>query len=376
MAFDRSAPSPRAAGVAPSQRIRRMIADGWIAPDSGAEAISEAQIQPASLDLRLGPVAYRVRASFLAGRGTVADRLRDFAMPKIDLTQGAVLETGCVYVAPLQERVALPDGVSALANAKSSIGRIDVFTRLITDYGVEFDRIEPGYEGPLYAEISPRTFSVLARAGALLNQARFRFGESQFSVEELERLLRDEPLLGDGAPDPARGVAFSVDLEGDGESPVGYRARPHSALIDLDRVGQYDPAEFWDPLAPISFGQGRSKGVILDPGAFYILVSREPVIVPPGCAAEMTPYEAVVGEFRVHYAGFFDPGFGVDAAGGAGARGVLEVRCHEAPFALEHGQAIGRLVYEPMLEPPDILYGGEIGSNYQSQRLKLSKHFR
>ncbi len=376
-------------GVAPSQFIRKMLASGQIVAAEGAQTILPQQIQPASLDLRLGARAYRVRASFLPGaKSTVAERLTDFAMHEIDLSNGAALETGCVYVVPLQEHLALPDNISAAANAKSSTGRLDVFTRLITDQGVEFDRVDAGYHGPLYAEISPRTFSVLAHAGERLNQIRFRVGSAAFTRKELADLQANQGLIStddDGAPaleaDLLEGLSFSVDLLSRGDAPVGYRARPHSGLIDLSRLDAYDPLDFWDPLLPRSLGPSGAKGVILDPGAFYILVSRERVQVPATCAAEMTPYLPVVGEFRVHYAGFFDPGFGCAEVGGSGpegrgSRGVLEVRCHEAPFALEHGQVVGRLVYEPMLEEPDTLYGGGIGSNYQAQGLKLSKHFR
>ncbi len=359
-AAGRAADAAASAWVAPSQKIRDMIAAGWIGAADGSEPIAPDQVQPASLDLRLGAVAYRVRSSFLARDGaTVAERLDGLAMHKMDLTAGAALETGCVYVAPLQERLSLPARVSAAANAKSSIGRLDVFTRLITDRGEAFDRVEPGYDGPLYAEISPRAFSVLAHAGARLNQIRFRIAAERGAAD---------------APPAGREISFSVDLEGDGAGPVGWRARPHSGLIDLSKLAAYDPDAFWDPVRPQDFA-GR-KGVILDPGAFYILVSRESVRVEPDEAAEMTPYLAMVGEFRVHYAGFFDPGFGCAEAGGAGARGVLEVRCHETPFALEHGQVVGKLVYEPMLARPDILYSREIGSTYQAQGLRLSKHFR
>lgn len=370
------ASATREAGVLPSQHIARLIESGSIAAASSDAPITHAQIQPASLDLRLGPVAYRVRASFLPGaQSSVAERLEDFAMHKVDLTQGAALETGCVYVAPLLERLSLPGDVSGVANAKSSTGRLDLFTRLITDRGVEFDRVEAGYDGPLYAEISPRTFSVLARTGDRLNQIRLRRGEAAFAASEIARFQAERDLVAGAAPFQ-EGVSFSVDLESRGDGPVGYRARRNSAIIDLAKLDHYDPAEFWDPLRPYRLGSGGALGVILDPGAFYILVSRESVKVPPDMAAEMTPYLAVVGEFRVHYAGFFDPGFGCEDTGGAGARGVLEVRCHEAPFALEHGQTVGALVYEPMLEPPQILYGQGIGSNYQAQGLRLSKHFR
>jgi dCTP deaminase len=356
------------AGVLPSQHLRALVAGRAILAERPLDAD---QIQPASLDLRLGRRAWRVRASFLAGAGrTVAERLADFAMHEIDLGAGAVLETGCVYLVELMERLALPADISGAANAKSSTGRLDLFTRVIADRGVEFDRLPVGYHGPLYAEISPRTFSVLARTGVRLTQLRLRRGAASLSDLALGALHRAATLV-DGEALIDGGVGFSVDLSAPAGRPCGYRARPHSALIDLNRIDHYDPAEFWDPVRP-----DRTGSLILDPGAFYILVSRESVHVPPDVAAEMAPYMAVAGEFRVHYAGFFDPGFGHGPTGGAGARGVLEVRCHEAPFALEHGQVVGRLVYEPMVETPDILYGQGIGSNYQAQGLRLSKHFR
>ena len=354
-------------GVLPSQKIRALIAEGAIRADI---PVTPAQIQPSSLDLRLGTVAYRVRASFLAGGGrTVDERLDEFEMHRIDLSKGAVLEKGCVYVVPLMESLKLPEGVQAVANAKSSTGRLDLLTRTITDGGVEFDRIAPGYDGPLYAEICPRSFSVLVRPGMRLNQIRFRQGQAALSDADLRALHEASPLVS-GEALIADGLGFSVDLAPEKGTLVGYRAKPHTGVIDLDLIGHYAPEDYWEP---IHTSEGR---IILDPGAFYILVSREAVTIPPECAAEMAPYLAMVGEFRVHYAGFFDPGFGHDAAGGQGSRGVLEVRCHEAPFVLEHGQVVGRLVYERMTETPDMLYGREIASNYQGQGLKLSKHFR
>ncbi|WP_209425656.1 2'-deoxycytidine 5'-triphosphate deaminase [Pararhodobacter sp. SW119] len=359
--------TPSRTGVLPAQMIRDMIARGEIAADRGIE---DAQIQPASLDLRLGTQAWRMRASFLAGRGRrVADRLSEFEMHRMDIGAGAVLEKGCVYLVPLMERLTLPADIQAVANAKSSTGRLDVLTRVVTDEGVEFDRVAAGYDGPLYAEVCPRSFSVLVRPGMRLNQIRFRRGQAVLTDAELVA-LHERARLVSGEAVISEGLAFSVDLRPQTGALLGYRAKPHSGVIDLDRIGQYDAADFWEPL-------GASGGpLILDPGAFYILVSREAVHIPPDFAAEMAPYLAMVGEFRVHYAGFFDPGFGHAEAGGAGARGVLEVRCHEAPFALEHGQIVGRLVYERMIEPPATLYGAGIASNYQGQGLKLSKHFR
>ncbi|WP_195820416.1 2'-deoxycytidine 5'-triphosphate deaminase [Roseobacter sp. MH60115] len=354
-------------GVLPNQMITQMIADTQIA---ATREINVAQIQPASLDLRLGTTAYRVRASFLAGHGErVSDRLKEFEMHRVDLSDGAVLEKGCVYVVPLMESLALPEDIQAVANAKSSTGRLDLLTRTITDGGTEFDRIAPGYHGPLYAEICPRSFSVLVRPGMRLNQIRFGDGQAVLDDDALRALHADTPLV-DGPAVIDEGLGFSVDLRLPETTLVGYRAKPHTGVIDLDLIDHYPPCEYWEEV------HSENGQIILDPGAFYILVSREAVTIPPEYAAEMAPFLAMVGEFRVHYAGFFDPGFGHDAAGGSGSRGVLEVRCHEAPFVLEHGQVVGRLVYERMAEVPTQLYGAGIASNYQGQGLKLSKHFR
>jgi dCTP deaminase len=240
---------------------------------------------------------------------------------------------------------------------------------VITDQGTEFDRIPPGYQGQLYAEICPRSFSVLVRPGMRLNQIRFRSGQAILSDSQLLELHKAETLV-NGPAIIDDGLGFSVDLKPRHGSLVGYRAKPHTGVIDLEQIGAYEPADFWEELHS---GNGQ---IILDPGAFYILVSQEAVHIPPDYAAEMAPFLAMVGEFRVHYAGFFDPGFGHDAAGGGGSRGVLEVRCHEAPFVLEHGQIVGRLIYERMRCRPSQIYGAGIASNYQGQGLKLSKHFK
>ena len=354
-------------GVIPSHMIETMVAQGQI---SISEPLQGDQVQPASLDLRLGNTAYRVRASFLAGQtATVAKRLREFEMHRIDISKGAVLEKGCVYLVPLMEGLNLPPDIEAVANAKSSTGRLDLLTRTITDHGKEFDRIVKGYSGPLYAEICPRSFSVLVRPGMRLNQIRFRVGHALLSDDALTELHAQTPLVS-GEAVIQDGLGFSVDLSTSRNGLVGFRAKPHTGVIDLGKIGAYDPADFWEEI------RTEDQQIILDPGAFYILVSQEAVTIPPEFAAEMAPYLAMVGEFRVHYAGFFDPGFGHAAANGQGSRGVLEVRCHEAPFVLEHSQVVGRLVYEAMLETPSQLYGREIASNYQGQGLKLSKHFK
>jgi dCTP deaminase len=286
-----------------------------------------------------------VRASFLPGHGRrVVDRIAEVAMHELDLEDGAVLERGCVYIAELQERLALPAGVSARANPKSSTGRVDVFVRLLTDGGAAFDDVEEGYAGPIYLEVAPQTFSVLVRRGTRLNQLRLKAGR----------------------PERLRVESVGVDLS---DGIAGFRARRHAPVVDLDKEDGHDPRDYWEPLTP------RRGQLLLDPGEFYILASKQPVEIPVLEAAEMTPIDPAVGEFRVHYAGFFDPGFGTDEARGKGSRGVLEVRSHETPFILEDGQTVARLVYEPLTERPRRLYG-DLGSHYQRQGLKLSKHFR
>ena len=356
-------------GILPDRMIAALAANGGILSET--QFVPD-QIQPASLDLRLGEVAYRVRASFLPGRTTVAQRIDGLKLHEVSLTDGAVLETGCVYIVPLLESLALPDEISAAANPKSSTGRLDVFTRVIADETRGFDRIEAGYHGPLYAEISPRTFPVLVREGSRLSQIRFRRGHALLGADALRDLHKRERLVDADNADVSEGVAVSVDLSGLGPGGlVGYRAKRHTGLIDVERRSGYAVLDFWEPM------QARpDKSLILDPNEFYILASKEAVQVPPDFAAEMVPFDPLVGEFRVHYAGFFDPGFGYAGAGGKGARAVLEVRSREVPFILEHGQIVGRLVYEKMLARPEKLYGQGIGSNYQAQSLKLSKHFK
>jgi dCTP deaminase len=362
-------------GVLSSRQIEGLAERGAI---QFSAPLAKGQIQPASLDLRLGPKAYRVRASFLPGpeRG-VEDILSALAYDEMSLEgAGAILERGCVYVVPLMESLALGPDVSGAANPKSSTGRLDIFTRLIADRGERFDEVPAGYRGALYAEVSPRSFSVRARMGSRLNQLRFRAwpegaGQGAFALSDaaLAELHRTRPLV-DGALNLRDGVVLRVALGAQAFGGViGYRAQKHTDVIDVDRVGAYRIDDYWDRLP------ARDGRLILDPGDFYILASRERLAIPPGLAAEMAPMDAAIGEFRVHYAGFFDPGFGAGPDGNPAARAVLEVRSREVPFILEDGQFIGRLVYERMAETPESLYGEGGVSNYQGQGLKLSKHF-
>ncbi|WGD29984.1 2'-deoxycytidine 5'-triphosphate deaminase [Ancylobacter sp. WKF20] len=362
-------------GILPGHAIEALAARGAI---HLARPFDSDQVQPASLDLRLGPTAWRIRASFLPGPSeTVADRLARLALHRLDLTEGEVLETGCVYLVELEEALALPSDIAASANPKSSTGRLDVFTRVIADRSRAFDVVPAGYEGKLYLEISPRTFPILVRRGSRLSQIRFRRGDARLDEAALAALNTADRLVDSATPDTAGGgIAVSVDLSGAGFGGLlGFRAKRHTAVIDVDRRAACEVEDFWEPLVT----RGRRE-LVLDPDAFYILASKEAVHVPPSHAAEMVPFDPLVGEFRVHYAGFFDPGFGHDAAGGHnsphnGARAVLEVRSREVPFILEDGQIVGRLVYERMIERPRTLYGEALGSNYQAQGLKLSKHF-
>jgi dCTP deaminase len=361
----------KSGGILPGHEIEALVAKGAIA---AARPLVEGQIQPASLDLRLGARAWRVRASFLPGpHRKVSDCLAKLNAHEIglDSEQGAVLERNCVYIAEVEESLALSASLSAAANPKSSTGRLDVFTRVITDRADRFDIIKPGYAGKLYAEVSPRTFPVLARRGSRLAQLRLRTGEARLGDNELAELHERETLVAGLNPSFASGIAVSVDLAGTNASTViGYRAKSHTGLIDVDRADAYDAGEFWEPLT------SADRTLVLDPDQFYILASREAVHVPPDYAAEMMPFDPLVGEFRVHYAGFFDPGFGHAAAGGHGSRAVLEVRSRDVPFILEDGQTVARLVYERLSERPKALYGSDLGSHYQAQGLKLSKHFR
>ena len=357
-------------GILPDHMIAALAEEGAIprvydfVPD---------QTQPASLDLRLGELAFRVRASFLPGPGaTVAERIDDLKLHEIALGDGAVLETGCVYIVPLIESLALPADIAAAANPKSSTGRLDVFTRVIADETRGFDHISAGYRGPLYAEISPRTFPVLVREGSRLSQIRFRRGDALLDAQALRALHAQERLVDDDKVDVSEGIAVGVDLSGlGGDGMVGYRAKRHTGLIDVERRGRYEVGDFWEPMR-----SRREQSLILDPGEFYILASKEAVQVPPDYAAEMVPFDPLVGEFRVHYAGFFDPGFGVINGKPKGAKAVLEVRSLDIPFILEDGQTIGRLLYERLADIPAVLYGQELGSSYQAQGLKLSKHFK
>jgi dCTP deaminase len=374
-------PEPRelehATGILPSQLLRDAIER--TREIRALEPIADDQIQPASLDLRLGAVAHRVRASFLPGPDhTVGEKLGDLSLHTLDLRQGAVLEKDCVYIVPLLEHLALRYRTSASANPKSSTGRLNVFARVITDQGTEFDGIRANYVGPLYAELSPRSFSIRVRTGSRLVQLRIRRGRPTSSNAALRRLHEEIgfDIVPPGSPLRREliegGLAVTVDVVGTRRGGfVGYKARKHASVIDVDKINHYRVRDFWDPVFT-----RRGSGIILDPEDFYILASREAVAIPTDQAAEMLAYDTLVGEFRVHYAGFFDPGFGMPETGGGGSRAVLEVRAHEVPFELEHGQIVGRLVYERLIARPDRLYGGAIGSYYQRQGLALSKHFK
>lgn len=374
----------RLEGMLPSQEIRELIANGSLGAPAFSD-ISEQQIQPASLDLRLGDVGYRVQASFVPQNRTVEAGILDagLRMGRVDLTRTTVFEKGCVYIVPLVEELHLPENISARANPKSSTGRLDIFTRLITDYGEEFEQVRQGYKGRLYAEIASRTFSIVLRAGMTLNQLRFMRGKpkpSDRATTALEKSARgrEEALVygEEGTPSKARigkkSIMLSVNLRGsDASEIVAYKAKRNAPVIDLAKLNHYDPDDFWD----VKRDPGK-RGLILEPGDFYILASKEKVSVPPNWAAEMVSMDQDIGEFRIHYAGFFDPGFGYGANDVRGTRAVLEVRAHEVPFLIEHGQIMARLMYLPLLSRPDKIYGTDIGSSYQRQGLALSKHFR
>ena len=351
-------------GILPDFEIEGLVTRGVIV----APPLLPRQVQPASLDLRLGHEAHRVRASYLPGPGrNVVDDLAALSLHRLDLGQGSVLEPGGVYLVPLCERLSLPEGVKARFNPKSSTGRLDVFARVIGEGSSTFDEVPAGYDGPLWVELSPRTFPVVVRPGSRLVQARFVSGRTSVLTEDEHVALHaGDPLVAGGSPLVGNGVTLTVDLDW-GPGAAGWRARRHSGAVDVDSVGALDPFDFWEPVR-----KGPAGGVVLDPGEFYILASKETVRVPPGYAAEMMAFDAAVGEFRAHYAGFFDPGFGHGE--GVASRGVLEVRPRDVPFLVRPGQAICRLVYERMTAVPRNSYGA--GSNYQGQGLRLGKSFK
>jgi len=366
----------RTTGILPSQEISNLIARGNI---SATPAINPDHIQPASLDLRLGDMAHRVRASFLPGpNSTVEAKIKELRMTRVDLTGAPVFEKDCVYIIPLVEELNLPENISGKANPKSTTGRLDIFTRLITDYGTEFDRVPAGYKGKLYAEVVSRTFTVALRAGMRLSQLRFVQGNPVAGDRTIRELNQEEPLVymdeeeSPGKAKLQRGLRITVNLEGaEAGEIIAYKAKRYAPAIELDRIDFYPTEEFWEVRH-----QNASRSLILEPGDFYILASRERVRVPPDFAAEMVPFDPSDGEFRIHYAGFFDPGFGYGSSDIKGTRAVLEVRAHEVPFLMEHGQLVGRLNYMPLLARPNKIYGTNIGSSYQHQALTLSKQFR
>lgn len=382
---DMARPEPRKTGILPSQEIRELIHNRKILPTL---PIEDSQIQPASIDLRLGNVAYRVQASFLPGRAApIQSKINDLKLAEIDLTRPALLERGAVFVIPIVENLALPFDISGTANPKSTTGRLDIFTRLVTEGGIEFEehdlgfeQVPKGYKGPLYVEVVSRTFPIILQAGAKLTQLRFVRGNPPAATDNaLERFEQTEGLVYfENGDMPAKavlrgGLRMSVDLQGSGgSSVVAYKAKRNCPAVDLSKAGAHDAALFWDAItAP------ASKRLVLDPGDFYILASRERISVPSNWAAEMTQFDPSIGEFSVHYAGFFDPGFGYGTSGEIkGTKAVLEVRAHEVPILLEDRQVVGRLMYHKMASVPDKLYGQAIGSSYQQQGLALSKQFR
>lgn len=364
-------------GVLPAQHLRRAIDAGVI--DAGRFTIPDDNVQPASLDLRLGEVAYRIRCSFLPGTQPVERKAKDYIFDELDLRkEGVVLETNRPYLIPLKEGLALPLDVRGKANPKSSTGRVDVFTRVITDASFRFDEIAAGYDGQLYLEVVPLSFPVRVREDLSLNQLRLSVGRPELTDDDIRELHRDRPLIfSNGEPVPAdelalsNGMFLSLDLRGDNGARVGYCARPNAPLLDLTRDQAVDPRPYWE-------GVYREEGdrVVLSPKRFYLLMSDEAVTIPPDLASEMTAYDPTAGELRTHYAGFFDPGFGYDPQNDFnGSRAALEVRAHDVPFMIEHGQRVCKLTFEHMLEAPNELYGQAIGSSYQQQEETLSKHF-
>jgi dCTP deaminase len=366
-------------GVLPDRYLVRAIESGIVTSSDDSD-VPVANVQPASLDLRLGPVAFRLRCSFLPDRYPVEQRMAELVMGELDLSgEGAVLDKGRPYLIPLKERLQLPAEMRARANPKSSTGRADVFTRVISDRSYSFDEIAAGYHGRLYLEVVPLSFAVKVREDLALNQLRISVGQAKLSDRDVARFHSEQPLLRYGStPVPAEHLAVSnglflgLNLSGDRAGRVGYRARPNAPLLDLTKIRELDPEPYWEHVS-----KEPGDRIVLEPREFYLLMSNEAVTIPPTVAAEMTAYDPTSGELRTHYAGFFDPGFGVDSTDGTpGSTAALEVRAHDVAFMIEHRQRVCKLTFEKMLEEPEHLYGNAIGSNYQRQSNTLGKHFK
>jgi dCTP deaminase len=364
-------------GVLPSQRLREAVASDWIT--AGERRILPAAVQPASVDLRLGDHAWALRCSFLPdSNSTVEEKVQGVAFDRIDLRDGATLERDRPYLVPLVEQLRLPPEIRAKANPKSSTGRLDVFTRVLTDRNHRFDEIAGGYHGGLYLEIVPLTFAIRVKTGLALNQVRLIAENAHLSDGEVAALHRRSPLVyldstpvGEAALSLDDGLFLSLDVSGSADSIVGYRAKKNSLPIDLAKVGALRWQDYWEPVHPESGGR-----IVLEPEIFYLLLSAEEVSIPPSYAAEMLAYDPTAGELRTHYAGFFDPGFGYSPnANSNGSRAALEVRARDVAFMVEHRQPVCKLAFERMTEDPDVLYGKDAGSSYQGQQTMLSKHF-
>ncbi|MCA8956797.1 MAG: 2'-deoxycytidine 5'-triphosphate deaminase [Planctomycetes bacterium] len=362
-------------GILVYQQIRDLVASGCL---SSNPAISPAQIQPSSLDLRLATRGYRVRSGFLPERCSVSERLEETTLYAFDLTDGAILEKGNCYVIPLLEQIVEPLPYEIRANPKSSTGRLDLFTRVLVDHHGRFEQVPPGYVGPMFLEVVPRSFPVRVRTGLSLCQIRFSTGHAVLTDDELRAEYARRPLLLDdhGAPiplDQARidnglcmGVAIQRDL--DLRSHIGFVARRYTGVLDMAADNQHEHHEFFELIhEPVN------HRYIVEPEEFYIFASKERIRVPRHLAAEMAPYEIGIAELRTNYAGFFDNGFG----GEHGTRAVLEVRPHDVPFLVEDGQVFFKLRFFKTSEAPQVAYGdAKLESHYQGQGLKLSKHFR
>ncbi len=377
-------------GVLNCQEIRRLIHDGVI---RSTEPIVDTQVQPASLDLRLGSKVYRVLSSFLPEKHGVMERLHmpdmygaDIVMYELDITEPRVLEKGQVYLIPLMEELRLPRELRARANPKSTTGRLDIFTRVITDFSSRFDDIARAYKGQLFLEVMPRSFAIKIQKGQSLVQLRLVKGKGDYTLpdsklKELHAnggiLFRDDKALSPKEINISKGVFMSVDLNGDStkapNTVIGYKSKKNSHYVDLAQINYYNIEEFWEPI----YKETIKDTLILEPEEFYIFSSKERISIPPGYASEMVPFEVGSGELRTHYAGFFDPGFGYGVGGEIkGTKAVLEVRAHDVPFMIADGQTFCKLNFERMTSRPDKLYGTDIGSSYQGQGIKLSKQFK
>ena len=331
---------------------------------------TSSQIQPSSLDLTLSEECYEIEASFLSPNHNIRDKLNNIINKKIDLNEVYIFKKNITYIVRLNEKLNLKNDIFGKCNPKSSTGRLDIFCRAILNFSDEYEKIPLNYNGEIFLEITPRSFNIALIKGDSLNQMRLIYQNHDYVDDEsLHNFHNIDPIIFDefgntNVADISSGLKISVDLKKINKTSA-YIAKDNAPVLHYDKINSHKVADFWDTI------KTKDDYLIIKPGKFYILKSKQKIRIPKTMAGEMKPYDTGIGDFRVHYAGFFDPGFGDPF----GSYAVLEVKTNEVPFILNDGQVIAKIQYEKLNKETKVVYGSNIKSNYQNQELALSKHF-